>query len=90
MNAGRLLVTGASGRVGSFAARRLADDGYEVVGVDRRAPAGEVAARLAGIPVRVFDLLDADRLAAAVRGCAGVVHLTAHSSPRGPPGWRAL
>jgi nucleoside-diphosphate-sugar epimerase len=85
MNAGRLLVTGASGRVGSFAARRLADDGYEVVGVDRRAPAGEVAARLAGIPVRVFDLLDADRLAAAVRGCAGVVHLAAHPSPRGLP-----
>jgi nucleoside-diphosphate-sugar epimerase len=65
----RVLITGSRGLIGSALARRLQESGREVVPFD-------VAAGGGGQP---DDILDAARLAAALAGCGGVVHLAAVS-----------
>jgi dihydroflavonol-4-reductase len=66
----RALVTGASGFIGSHVVAALLAAGAEVRGFDRRAPAGVDDAVIG-------DLLDADALADAMRGCDAVFHLAA-------------
>lgn len=68
-NATTVLVTGASGTLGTAVLPRLTDDGYDVRPMSRRVRPGWVAA----------DLLTGDGLAAAVRGVDAIVHLA--SSP---------
>ncbi len=72
----KILVTGATGKVGSRIARRLAQRGDQVRALVRD-PAR--AAGLAGARVELAqgDLLDASSLVAAVRGVDAVVHCAA-------------
>ncbi|HLF59018.1 MAG TPA: hopanoid-associated sugar epimerase [Alphaproteobacteria bacterium] len=70
------LVTGGSGFVGSAIVRRLLDAGHEVRALVRESSS---LANLEGLPVEVVtgDLLDADSLARAVKGCTAVFHVAA-------------
>lgn len=72
----KILVTGATGKVGSRLARRLAQRGDQVRALVRD---GTRAAGLRGAGVELVegDLLDADSLTAAVRGADVVIHCAA-------------
>lgn len=72
----RILVTGATGKVGSRLARRLARRGDHVRALVRDA-ARAAELREAGVELAVGDLLDASSLGAAVRGVDAVVHCAA-------------
>jgi nucleoside-diphosphate-sugar epimerase len=69
----RVLLTGAGGFSGRFLARRLAEQGHDVISVLRRPPQGPDP----GIPYSIADLSGADPLP---RGCEAVIH-TAATSP---------
>jgi nucleoside-diphosphate-sugar epimerase len=76
----RVMVTGASGRIGRFVVRECIAAGHSVVAVDRLAPVGEQAG--AG----TFDLLAGDgvaggQVAGVLSGCDAVIHLGAIASP---------
>lgn len=71
-----ILVTGATGKVGSRLSKRLVPRGHHVRALVRDA-ARAVDLRDAGIELVVGDLLDANSLAAAVRGVDAVVHCAA-------------
>ena len=71
-----ILITGATGKVGSRLARRLAQRGDHVRALVRDA-ARAADLREAGIELVQGDLLDADSLVAAVRGVEAVVHSAA-------------
>ncbi|WP_437534527.1 NAD(P)-dependent oxidoreductase [Sorangium sp. So ce726] len=72
----KILITGATGRIGSRLAKRLAQRGDQVRALvrdrTRAADPGD-----AGIELVQGDLLDAESLAAAVRGVEAVVHCAA-------------
>ncbi len=72
----RILLTGASGFIGSHVAAELAASGGEVVGFCRSEPPSEAHLHdwVAG------DLRDAAALRRALSGCAAVVHTAAHYS----------
>lgn len=77
----RVLVTGASGFIGSHVARRLPADGHAVVAT------GRDAARLAALQPAVENVvtcdLETDPLDALTQGCDVVVHCAALSAPWG-------
>ena len=73
----RVLVTGASGMLGSAVARKLAARGDEVTVMQRRSSALELREVLG-------DVADADAVRAAVAGQDGVVHLAAKVDVTGP------
>jgi uncharacterized protein YbjT (DUF2867 family) len=66
----KLLITGATGKVGSRLAKRLAMRGDRVRALVR----DPARADLPGIELAIGDLLDEASLAAAVRGVDAVVH----------------
>lgn len=68
----RILVTGASGRIGSAVCTALAAAGDEVVGLDARPSAHAVF---------IGDLLDAPLLRRALAGAEAVVHVAALHAP---------
>jgi nucleoside-diphosphate-sugar epimerase len=68
----KILVTGATGKVGSRLVPRLLAKGYEV-----RVLVRDAAKAPAGTEVVVGDLFDADTLAPAVAGIDAVIHLAA-------------
>jgi len=72
----KVLVTGATGKVGSRLSKRLAQRGDRVRALVRDATRA-AALREARIELVTGDLLDADSLAAAVRGVDAVVHCAA-------------
>ena len=72
----RVLVTGATGFIGSAVARRLARDGHDVRALARPAADAKPLAA-AGVEVMTGDVRDRDSLAAAMRGCSHVIHLAA-------------
>jgi nucleoside-diphosphate-sugar epimerase len=72
----RILVTGATGKVGSRLAKRLAQRGEHVRALVRD-PARADDLRGAGIELAQGDLLAVSSLAAAVRGIDAVVHCAA-------------
>ena len=72
----KVLVTGATGRVGSRLVPRLLRNGHEVRILVRSRERGEALAALGAEPV-VGDLLEPDSLKPAVRGVEAVVHLAA-------------
>jgi nucleoside-diphosphate-sugar epimerase len=72
----KILVTGATGKVGSRLAKRLVERGDPVRALVRdRARAADLSA--ARVELVEGDLLEADSLAAAVRGVDAVVHCAA-------------
>jgi UDP-glucose 4-epimerase len=72
----KILVTGATGKVGSRLANRLVQRGDQVRALVRDASRA-VGLREARIELAEGDLLEADSLAAAVRGVDAVVHCAA-------------
>lgn len=67
----RVVVTGSSGAVGRRACVRLAEEGYEVLGLDRRSSVAPP-----GVEIRTVDLAVTD-LRAVLAGVDSVVHLAA-------------
>jgi UDP-glucose 4-epimerase len=72
----KILVTGATGKVGSRLSQRLAQRGHQVRALVRDA-ARAAELRNHGIELTLGDLLDTDSLAAAVRGVDALVHCAA-------------
>jgi nucleoside-diphosphate-sugar epimerase len=72
----KILITGATGKVGSRLAKRLAQRGDQVRALVRDATRA-ADLRDARIELAPGDLLEVDSLAAAVRGVAAVVHCAA-------------
>src|SRR5262245_38183564 len=85
----RVLVTGATGFLGSHAVDALADDGHDVVALVRAQTASKPDAvahlRRDRVEIRVGDVLDAASVRHAAEGIDVVCHL-AGSLPRGRPG----
>lgn len=73
----RIVITGASGNVGSALVRRLAGEGgHELVGVVRRPPRGEVSLpSMEWVAADLTDDADTAALHAACDGADAVVHL---------------
>ena len=84
MNAGRILVAGASGRVGGAAVRHLLDAGFEVRALVRSAGKG---GRLRSLGAEIFegDVTRPETLGPAVEGCAGIYSVLAAGPGRGDP-----
>jgi nucleoside-diphosphate-sugar epimerase len=72
----KILVTGATGKVGSRLAKRLAQRGDQVCALVRD-PRRAADLRDAGVALAEGDLLKVDSLVAAVRGVDAVVHCAA-------------
>jgi nucleoside-diphosphate-sugar epimerase len=77
----RVLITGGSGRLGSWVGRELRDHGYGVVSVDRVLPAN----REPGIHYRQVAMDDLGQVIGAAAGCEAVVHLAAIPAPYSHP-----
>ena len=71
MQNGKILVVGATGRVGGAAAEQLLEAGFEVRALVRRAEKGE-RLRTLGAEVTVGDATAPDTLESAVQGCSGI------------------
>lgn len=71
MRGGRILVAGATGRVGGAAVRHLLDAGFEVRALVRSAQRGE-RLRASGAGIAVGDVTSPETLPPALEGCAGV------------------
>jgi uncharacterized protein YbjT (DUF2867 family) len=84
MDGGRILVAGATGRVGGAAVRHLLEAGYEVRALVRGPRKAEHLRSLGAEPV-VGDVTKPDTLAPAVEGCSGVYSVLAAGPGRGDP-----
>ena len=86
MGSGRVLVTGASGRLGQAVIEELLAHDYEVVGADLASPPRGEVARSAGGAQRAFEfaqieLGDVGQVTAAMSGAHAVIHLGAIPGP---------
>ena len=84
MSRGRILITGATGMVGSHLAKRAIAAGYDVRAMVRRTSNCEVLAGL-DLEIHAADLCDSESLPPALRGVDIVVHTAAHVGDWGPP-----
>ncbi|MDA8297357.1 MAG: NAD(P)-dependent oxidoreductase [Actinomycetota bacterium] len=76
MSNGRVLVTGAAGRLGSAVLAELARRSRAVTALDRRGPAEPAGAR-----VVIGEVADVAAVREALEGVEGVIHLAAIPSP---------
>jgi uncharacterized protein YbjT (DUF2867 family) len=81
MQEGKILVAGATGRVGGAALRHLLGAGYEVRALVRSARKGEPL-RALGAEVCVCDVTRPETLAPALDGCAGVLSALSAATDR--------
>jgi len=84
---GTVLVAGASGLVGTAAARAFAATGWSVIAVSRRRPELLAGLRVQHLPL---DLSDADACRAAASGLSATTHVVyaaVHELPGLMPGW---
>jgi UDP-glucose 4-epimerase len=75
----RVLVTGGAGFIGSHLCDRLLVDGVDVIAYDNLSTGRREHVR---VDLVEGDVLDRDRLAAALAGCDTVVHLAANADVR--------
>jgi uncharacterized protein YbjT (DUF2867 family) len=64
----KILVTGATGRTGAAVVTELLQAGYPVRALVRREDARTAALRARGVEIAIADMVDAERVAAAMRG----------------------
>ena len=81
MRGGKILVAGATGRVGGGAARHLLEAGFEVRALVRNADRGE-SLRAIGAEVALGDVTRPQTLAPALEGCAGVFSALSSATDR--------
>ncbi len=74
----RVLVTGASGKLGRATVQELVAHGYDVIAADRSRPR---EAHPDGVRSIETDLLDVGQVAGAMKGCDAVIHLGAIPAP---------
>lgn len=86
MENGKILVVGATGRVGGSAVDRLLEAGFEVRALVRRAEKGS-RLRSLGAEVTVGDATAPDTLGSAVRGCSGIFSALGAGPGRGDRRW---
>jgi len=79
-----VLVTGASGFIGSHLVRRCLRDGYSVKVLVRKGNACIPSLRASGVEVVTGDVRDAGAVDLAVSGCDLVLHVAALTSDWGP------
>src|ERR671910_62429 len=84
MEKGKILVVGATGRVGGAAVEELLKAGFEARALVRRAEKGE-RLRALGAEVAVGDATAPDTLEPAVEGCSGVFSALGAGPGRGAP-----
>ena len=84
MQNGKILVVGATGRVGGAAVERLLEAGFEVRALVRRREKG-THLRSLGAELAVGDATSPDTLEPAVRGCSGVFSALGAGPGRGAP-----
>ena len=84
MQNGKILVVGATGRIGGAAAEQLLEAGFEVRALVRRAEKG-APLRALGAEVVVGDATAPDTLGSAVQGCSGIFSALGAGPGRGAP-----
>src|SRR5215210_4545105 len=84
MHNGKILVIGATGRVGGAAVERLLETGFEVRALVRRPEKG-AHLRSLGAELTVGDVTAPKTLEPAVRGCSGVFSVLGAGPGRGAP-----
>lgn len=82
MKKGKILIAGATGRVGGAAVEEFLDAGFEVRALVRRAEKGE-RLRALGAGVAIGDVTSRGTLAPAVEGCSGIFSVLSAGSGRG-------
>ena len=82
MQNGRILVVGATGRVGGAAVEILLEEGFEVRALVRRLEKGERLSAM-GAELALGDATTPETLEAAVRGCSGMFSALAARPGRG-------
>ncbi|HLV37042.1 MAG TPA: NAD(P)-dependent oxidoreductase [Spirillospora sp.] len=75
----KVVVTGGSGKAGSAAIRDLLEHGYDVINVDVRRPAENLA------PFYEIDLTDYGMTLAVLHGADAVIHMAANPAPDSNP-----
>jgi len=78
---GRILVTGAGGKLGQAVVEELVTHDYDVVGADRRPP----PVQRPGARFTEVELGDVGQVAAAMSGARAVIHLGAIPGPNRHP-----
>src|SRR5215208_8532770 len=82
MHNGKILVVGATGRVGGAAVERFLETGFEVRALVRRPEKG-IRLRALGAELVVGDVTAPDTLGSAVEGCSGIFSVLAAGPGRG-------